>query len=253
LFGENQLAATLLSLPIREEPPPLPAQSERAALRAAIGVLKVATDQAAAAAAPVNRLEQAVRAATAADASLKVLREEGQRQVADWIVGGCVAERPLPTVELIEAERRYALTLADAEAARSSLAPLSDVLVAANEQVRVAHHRRDEAAYLCALAIARARCTKLHARINDVLTVEAEIRSIADELTRLGNRGGDSGHVALSAAVEIRELILHTKRSAGMLPNLAAGPRLLRRLVTDATADFDTEEIHDGDSSVQSA
>jgi hypothetical protein len=233
-----------MPLPVRAEPPePAPAEPERSGLAAAISVLQLACAEAEKAAQPVSRLEEAVRAATAADASLKVLREEGQRQVADWIMTGCIGERPGPAPQLVETERKYALTLADAEAARATLAPLTEVLAAANERVRAAHHRRDEAAYLCALAVTRTRCARLGERIQAVLETEAELKSVADELARIGGRGGESGHVAARAAVEIRELILHTKRSAGMLPNLAAGRRLLQQLVTDAQADFDTGEM----------
>jgi hypothetical protein len=229
-------------MPVRIEPAPPPqpppGQRERDALATAIAVLQQACTEAERAGQPVARLEQAVRRVVEIEAGLKSQLQAYQAKLSDWIVDGCEGPRPEPAPETLAAERELSIVVADAAAAREALPALTATLSEANERVRAAHHRRDEAAYLCALAIARGRCATLRARINSVLEVEAELRSIADELTRLGNRGGEVGHVAMSAGVEIRELILHTKRDAGLPPNLLAGPRLLQRLMTDAQADF---------------
>jgi hypothetical protein len=226
-------------MPIRVEPAPPPAERERGALSAAIGVLKLATDEAARASEPVARLESAVRAATAADAALKGRREEHQRQLGDWIARGCPDGRPEPPPELIEAERNYALTLADAEAARATLAPLTATLSGANDRVRAASAQRASAVYRAAAAIAFVRAEELRRRLDHALLIEAELNSLTDALTLAHNKGD---HEALIAANEVRAAIMGAKKAAAVPHVPRVGSALLARLMVDSQADFEEVE-----------
>jgi hypothetical protein len=224
-----------MPLPARAEPPP--AQPERQALAGAIHMLKAATDAAEAARQPVDRLERAIAAAAAAEQELNRLYREDQGRVASWLVDGAKTARPQPLPALIEAEKRLAVVVRDASAAKEALPPLTDALNAAYSTVRTAQRRRDDAVYLAAGAVAQARLTKLTERIAAVLAVEAALDSVVTELQRLGHRS-EADHLALGVAAQIREMVIAAKRSAGIAPDPRIGVALLQRLMVDPAADF---------------
>jgi hypothetical protein len=160
------VSAILLPLPIIARPEPAPAQRERVALGASIAALKAATDAAEAAQEPISRLEAAIRAAAELEQEVDRLRREDQARLAAWIVSGTQTARPQPLPALIEAEKRLADVMRDATAAKEAMPRLANRAAAASDAVRVAAARRDEAAYLCAIAIVLARSVQLRDRID---------------------------------------------------------------------------------------
>jgi hypothetical protein len=205
------------------------------ALNCASEALKAANTRAA-------QLEGIVARTAPIEAQLSEVRRAHNEAVGKWIADGCIGDRPVPSVEMVDLERRLGELSIDAavnfEAARVK-SERDEVRIEAQrvgEAVRALVVQRSEAVFVAAHEAARTHAEGFTAALNDALAFEATLRGLADELFRIGHSGREGSTVAMSVAGQIIELTTAAKRAAGVQPETASGQRLLRHLMTDARA-----------------
>jgi hypothetical protein len=211
-----------------------PGAPARARLAIAIRDLAAAAAALAAAQQPVVRLGRVIAEAARCEAELAARRAADQDRLGAWLVGGG-DPRPAPDPATIAAERCCAELVGDAVAARAALSAAEEAFRHCAEQVRELQRRRDEAVCDAAVDAARHRAAAYRAALTRALEEEAVLHGLRDDLAARGNRP-DAMPGAANAAARIGELIVATRRSAGVRHDPHAGRRLLDALLSDADA-----------------
>jgi hypothetical protein len=150
-----------------------------------------------------------------------------------WIASGARGERPTPSADLIDLERRAGEIAAKAADAAPKLARAQGDLAAASDRVRATSLERDAAIPGAAVDAAANELASLESAVMRVLVIEAKLRGLADAL-RVAASGGGTPYLA--AANKIEELVALAKRRPAAERDPTPGRRLLEELRTDATA-----------------
>jgi hypothetical protein len=217
-------------------PPPDPCEAERHALRSTIEALVAATAQLDAIQIPLRRLQEAIGGAQAAEERLADCRRLDDQALAAWLASGATGPRPQPSDATLASERDAAVCRQDAAAARGAMPAVEAQYTAAVHVIHGRQAARDAAAITLAAAIAKLRAAELAARLRSMLAEQASILSVADALVSAFN------DAARPAAADIRLAVDKVLRETGIPHRPEPGRRLIDRLMTDASADFETGE-----------
>jgi hypothetical protein len=232
--GSNQFIERKIALSVAE---PAPLSPGRDALRVALDAVRAAQRDFEQADRPVQALNAVIAAAAGADRTLAEHQAKRQRLIGEWLVTGCIGERPVADHAERAAEARAREARQDAAAAEAALPGVFAPRQAALAALNAASAQRD--ACLCAAAIdagAEVIEAELAPAIEAMLRIEVRVQAVRHALWLAGNRASGSIPTAPGAAGRIVEMIVAAKQHAGVERDDAAGEAFLNRLGADPMA-----------------
>ncbi len=177
---------------------------------------------------PAQRLGQLSADLANLDREIAELQGPYQTELAHWIAGGEVGERPAPSLRIATLEARRRLLASDAEAVERIRGEAEQAHQRAATRVRERQAERDEALAWAAVDAAAAFAAQVWAaQLQQALGSQAILAAMAGLLSQ---RGADQ------AADQVRELIKMTRHNTTCPANPTPGRKLLDDLVVDARA-----------------